>query len=97
MTKSFKAAARAAGLSDALKLHSTRATFATLMGDAGVSMHVIQKLLGHAYMRTTETYTQLPAESLRKAVGSVTLLGPLLERPEKEADTLGNYAQEALT
>jgi hypothetical protein len=48
-------------------------------------------------MRTTETYTQLPAESLRKAVGSVTLLGPLLERPEKEADTLGNYAQEALT
>ena len=97
VTKSFKAAARAAGLSDALKLHSTRATFATLMGDAGVSMHVIQKLLGHAYMRTTETYTQLPAESLRKAVGSVTLLGPLLERPETKAVHLAFSAPEAST
>jgi integrase len=89
VTKSFKAAVRAAGLDESLSLHSTRATFATWMADAGVPMVAVQKLLGHAYMRTTEGYTQLPAESLRKAVDSVTLFAPSAERPETEAVASG--------
>ena len=89
VTKSFKAAVRGAGLDESLSLHSTRATFATWMADAGVPMVAVQKLLGHAYMRTTEGYTQLPAESLRKAVDSVSLLGPFVERPGTGAIAAG--------
>jgi len=50
-----------------------RCTFATWMREAGVPTHIIQYLLGHAHITTTEGYTQTPPESVEKAVLGVRL------------------------
>lgn len=73
-TREFKKAVRLAGLDESLTFHSLRVTFATWMREAGVQTHIIQSLLGHAHLRTTEGYTQTPPESVVKAVEGVRLL-----------------------
>lgn len=73
VTKRFKRAIRAAELDDRLKLHCLRHTSASWMAMEGVGMVHIKELLGHAYLKTTEAYTQIPTEELRKAAGSITL------------------------
>ena len=48
--------------------HSTRRTFATSISEKGVSIRVIQKLLGHANIQTTARYCEATDSMLRRAV-----------------------------
>jgi integrase len=62
-----------AGLSD-LRLHDLRHTFASFLVNRGVSLYVVQGLLGHANSKYTQRYAHLTADTLRDAaetVGSV--------------------------
>lgn len=72
-THSFKKAVRAAGLPDALHVHSLRHSFATWLVQEGVSVYEIQQLLGHSTIRVTEVYAHLAPSQLRRAVDMLTI------------------------
>ena len=59
---------RKAGLSRAISSHDLRATFATILNDRNVNIRVIQELLGHSSVATTEIYTGVGMQALADAV-----------------------------
>lgn len=58
--------ARAAGIPQHVTLHTIRHTFATLLLKGGADVRKIQRLLGHARLTTTQLYTHLDLEDLRR-------------------------------
>jgi integrase len=62
---------RARAQLDDVRLHDLRHSFASFLVNEGVSLYVVQALLGHANARTTQRYAHLIADTLSQATDIV--------------------------
>ena len=62
----LRAAAASAGLTMDLSPHTLRHCFATHLLDGGADVRVVQELLGHASVTTTQVYTLVTVDRLRE-------------------------------
>jgi integrase/recombinase XerD len=59
-------AAKKAGINKPVHVHSLRHSFATHLLESGENIRKIQMLLGHTSLSTTELYTHISTDDLKK-------------------------------
>src|SRR5437588_7534175 len=68
-------AAAVAGLARRITPHMLRHTAATLLIETGIDIRIVQRLLGHSSIATTEIYTHVSDEALRSSLARANVLG----------------------
>lgn len=66
LQKAVKRAAQRAGLDKRVTCHTLRHSFATAMLENGTNIRVLQELMGHADVKTTERYTHVMDKDISK-------------------------------
>lgn len=66
-------ARRRAGIREPLTVHALRHAFATHLYDAGTDLRTLQRLLGHASIRTTALYTQVSTRQIQGVTSPLDL------------------------
>ncbi len=74
LQKAVKRAVAQAGIDKKASCHTLRHSFATHMLENGVNIRVLQELLGHADVKTTEIYTHVMSKDIRKLQSPLDML-----------------------
>ena len=70
----IKMSAERAGIDKDVHVHTLRHSFATHLLENGVDIRKIQKLLGHSNLQTTQIYTQVSSEEIKKIKSPLDML-----------------------
>jgi integrase/recombinase XerD len=70
----IKVSAQRAGIEKKVHVHTLRHSFATHLLENGVDIRKIQKLLGHSNLQTTEIYTQVSSDEIKKIKSPLDML-----------------------
>ncbi|WP_082641506.1 tyrosine-type recombinase/integrase [Bradyrhizobium yuanmingense] len=73
----LRAFAEQAGVKRVVTPHMLRHTAATLLIESGVDIRMVQRLLGHSSIATTEIYTHVSDEALRRTLERANVIGAL--------------------
>ncbi|HHD63531.1 MAG TPA: integron integrase, partial [Desulfobulbaceae bacterium] len=68
LQKAVKLAAKRAGIDKRVTCHTLRHSFATTMLEKGVNIRVLQDLMGHADVKTTEMYTHVMDKDISRLI-----------------------------
>jgi len=74
LQKAIRKAVRKTSISKRITSHVFRHSFATHLLEAGTNIRVVQKLLGHADVKTTEIYTHVLQQNLQSVTSPLDLL-----------------------
>lgn len=68
VNKTLRGLLDSVGADAKITFHSSRHTFATLLGQMGVDLAIISKLLGHKKLQTTEIYREVDRNGIELAI-----------------------------